>query len=109
MIAYPQYVAGNGQFDTELMVAARGNLAAKAGAEGVHGVGAIAQAVGYVSKVLDGSSRARAPSTIACLRRLGIIDSAIAGRLGGFASPTVYNRAGHAVGEIRVAANQESA
>jgi L-asparaginase II len=109
MIAYPQYVAGSGQFDTELMVAARGNLAAKGGAEGVHGVGAIAQAVGYVSKVLDGSSRARAPSTIACLRRLGIIDSAIAGRLGGFASPTVYNRAGHAVGEIRVAANQESA
>lgn len=109
MIAYPQFVAGTRQFDTELMTATAGNLVAKAGAEGVHGVGAIAQGVGYVSKALDGSSRARAPSTMACLQRLGIVDSTIAAKLAGFAAPAVYNRAGYAVGEIRVAANQESA
>lgn len=108
MIANPQYIAGTGQFDTELMAAARGNLVAKAGAEGVHGVGAIAQGVGYVSKVLDGSSRARAPSTMACLQRLGVVESTTAGKLARFAVPSVYNRAGYAVGEMRVEAQESS-
>lgn len=101
MIAFPQYVAGAGQFDTELMIAGKGSLAAKAGAEGVHGVAAIAQGYGYAAKVLDGSSRARGPSTIAVLRRLEILDGAAASRLARFARPTVYNRAGDPVGEIR--------
>ena len=71
MMRYPQYVAGTGQLDTELMIAGDGTIVSKAGAEGVHGVAAIAQGYGYVSKVLDGNSRARGPSTIAALRLLG--------------------------------------
>jgi L-asparaginase II len=101
MIAYPQYVAGAGQFDTELMIAGEGNLAAKAGAEGVHGVAAVGRGYGFAAKVLDGSSRARAPSTIAVLRRLAILDDATTARLARFARPAVYNRAGDSVGEIR--------
>ena len=94
MLAHPEYVAGTGQFDTELMVAGDGTIASKAGAEGVHGVAAIAQGCGYVSKVLDGSARARGPSTIAVLRRLGILDEEQLAKLARFASPKVYNRAG---------------
>jgi L-asparaginase II len=101
MIAYPEYVAGAGQFDTELMIAGEGSIAAKAGAEGVHGVAAIARGSGYAAKVLDGSSRARGPSTMAVLRRLQILDEATTVRLARFARPTVYNRAGDPVGEIR--------
>jgi len=102
MLANPEYVAGTGQIDTELMIAGRGNVAAKAGAEGVHGIAAIAQGYGYVSKVLDGNSRGRGPSTVAALRRLGVLDEAQAEQLARFARPKVYNRAGRAVGEIRV-------
>lgn len=101
MVACPEYVAGTGQLDTELMIAGAGTIVAKAGAEGVHGVAAIAQGYGYVSKVLDGNSRARGPTTIAVLRRLGVLDDAKAARLARFERPAVYNRAGYAVGEIR--------
>ena len=101
MLAYPEYVAGTGQFDTELMRAGRGGIAAKAGAEGVHGVAAIARGYGYVSKVIDGSSRGRGPSTVGVLRRIGILDEQQCVELERFARPAVYNRAGIAVGEVR--------
>jgi L-asparaginase II len=104
MTAHPRYVAGSGQLDTELMIAGKGTIASKAGAEGVHGVAAIAPGYGYASKVLDGNSRARGPSTIAALRRLGVLDESQTAQLVRFARPRVYNRAGHAVGEVRVAA-----
>ena len=101
MVEHPRYVAGAGQLDTELMLAAKGAIASKAGAEGVHGVAAIAAGCGYVSKVLDGAARARGPSTIAVLRRLGAIDADQMTVLAPFARPPVYNRAGKVVGEIR--------
>lgn len=101
MIAHPQYVAGSGAFDTELMIAAKGDVAAKSGAEGVHGVAAIPTGCGYVAKVLDGSSRARGPSTMAVLRRLQVLDEAACTQLVRFDRPAVYNRAGNLVGEIR--------
>jgi L-asparaginase II len=104
MLAHPEYVAGTGQFDTELMTAGAGNLVSKAGAEGVHGLAAIAQGYGFVAKVVDGASRARGPSSIAALRRLGLLDEVQAGQLARFARPPVYNRAGAKVGEI---VNQE--
>ncbi len=100
MLAHPEYVAGTDQFDTELMVAGGGNIVSKAGAEGVHGVAAISQGYGYLSKVLDGSSRARGPSSIAALRRLGVLDERQADELVRFGRSAVYNRAGHKVGEI---------
>ncbi len=102
MVAHPEYVAGTKQFDTELMLAADGNVAAKAGAEGVHGAAAIAQGWGYVSKTVDGGSRARGPSTVAVLRDLGALSARQAAALARFGAPSVYNRAGRLVGEIRV-------
>jgi L-asparaginase II len=100
MLAHPEYVAGTGQFDTELMIAGAGNIVSKAGAEGMHAAGAVSQGYGYASKVIDGSSRARGPSSISALRRLGVIDERQAGALARFARPPVYNRAGNKVGEI---------
>jgi L-asparaginase II len=100
MLAYPEYVAGTGQFDTELMIAGAGNVVSKAGAEGVHAAAAISQGYGYASKVIDGTSRARGPSSIAALQRLGVLDERQAGALARFARPPVYNRAGIKVGEI---------
>ncbi|HVA29195.1 MAG TPA: asparaginase [Candidatus Baltobacteraceae bacterium] len=104
MVSYPEYVAGTGEFDSVLMEAAGGGIACKVGAEGVHGVACIPQGIGFASKVLDGSSRARPPVTMAALRALGV-KAAGATELEAFARPIVYNRAGRRVGEIRVAAN----
>jgi L-asparaginase II len=102
MVDHPLYVAGSGQLDTELMLVGDGNVVSKAGAEGVHGVGAVRQGCGYAAKVLDGSPRARGPSTMAVLRRLGILDEEQLAKLARFARPNVYNRAGRMVGEVRV-------
>ena len=101
MIAYPQYVAGTGQLDTELMAAGGGNVVAKAGAEGVHAAGAIRQGYGFAAKVLDGGGRARGPSTIAVLRSLGVLNAEQSSALERFARPAIRNRAGAIVGEIR--------
>ncbi|MEO6834619.1 MAG: asparaginase [Candidatus Tumulicola sp.] len=104
MATHPEYVAGTGQFDTVLMQAGGGAIVCKGGAEGIHAVAAIPQGIGYVSKVLDGSGRARGPSTVAVLRRLGVLDEEKAMKLARFGRPVVYNRAGRAVGAIRAAA-----
>ncbi len=103
MMEHPAYVAGTGQLDTAIMLADEGSIVAKAGAEGVHGLGAVPQGYGYASKVLDGSARARGPSSIAALATLGVLDPAQVGKLARFARPTVYNRAGEIVGNIRAA------
>jgi L-asparaginase II len=100
MIAYPRYVAGTDQFDTALMRAGGGNIVSKGGAEGVHAAGAISSGIGFVSKVLDGAGRARGPSSVAALRRLGVLDGNQERELARFARAPVYNRAGNVVGEI---------
>lgn len=101
MREHPEYVAGTGQLDTVLMQAAQGSMFCKGGAEGVEGVGAIGAGLGLVSKVLDGSARARAPATMALLARLGLLEDAKAKELSRLSCPIVYNRAGRMVGEIR--------
>lgn len=101
MVSYPAYVGGTGTLDTDLMRVANGTIACKVGAEGVHAVSVIPQHVGYVSKVIDGASRGRAPSTLAVLGQLGALSEAQLQELKAFAEPVVYNRAGRAVGTVR--------
>ncbi|MHB8178665.1 MAG: asparaginase [Vulcanimicrobiaceae bacterium] len=101
MVSYPDYVAGTGEFDSELMRVAGGGIVSKAGAEGVHGVAVMAARLGYASKVIDGASRGRAPASVAALHRLGVLSGAQIEALAGFARPVLYNRAGRAVGSIR--------
>ena len=101
MVAYPEYVSGTREFDAALMRAGNGTIACKVGAEGVHAVAAVAAGLGFASKVIDGGSRGRAPSTIEALRALGVLDAPQLTELAAFARPVLYNRAGRAVGEIR--------
>jgi L-asparaginase II len=104
MVSHPEYVAGTGAFDTMLMQNTGGGIACKVGAEGVHGVAVIPKGIGFASKVLDGTSRARPPVTMAALRALGV-EASDATELGPWAEPIVYNRAGRRVGSIRVASD----
>ncbi len=101
MLARPEYVAGMGEFDTELMRSSRGSVLSKGGAEGVHGAAVLSRGFGFTSKVLDGTARARAPFSLASLQRLGALSAEQMERLARFVHPVVYNRAGRAVGEIR--------
>ncbi len=104
MVSHPEYVSGTLEFDTRVMTAGGGAIVCKSGAEGVHGLALIPQAIGLASKVLDGSSRGRGPTTMTALRALGS-PVADATDLAGFAAPIVYNRAGRAVGAIRAVAD----
>ena len=96
MQAHPGLVAGEARFDTRLMQAAAGQVVAKGGAEGVEGVGlvaeerqggALAQAesdagqtggLGCVVKVEDGSSRPIPLVVAHFLRAWGAADAAAA-------------------------------
>ena len=98
MLENPQYVSGTGEFDARLMLAARGTLVCKGGAEGVHGTALLDRGVGLVCKVVDGSSRARAPAVLTSLRALRLLDSAALAMLEDLEHPTIYNRVGRPVG-----------
>jgi L-asparaginase II len=100
MLAAPEYVAGTGRFDTDLMRVTKGSIACKAGAEGVHGDALLAAGVGLVVKVVDGTRRATAPATIALLRELGALDTTQSAALDAHARVDVKNVAGRIVGEI---------
>ena len=100
MLAHPQYVAGTGDVDTELMLACRGSLVVKSGAEGVFAAGSIPQRAGLVIKVVDGAARARPPAAMAVLEELDWLPADAASRLREFAQTPIYNRAGTLVGSI---------
>jgi L-asparaginase II len=100
MLAFPEYVAGTGRFDTALMSAAHGTIACKAGAEGVHGSALLRQELGLAAKVVDGTRRAAPPAVIATLKALGALDDGALASLGEFARPEVYNVAGRTVGHV---------
>ncbi|MFN2460886.1 MAG: asparaginase [Candidatus Velthaea sp.] len=100
MVAEPAYVGGTGRFDTDLMAAADGAIACKAGAEGVHGSALIGQGLGLVLKVIDGSRRAAPPAATALLRQLCALDDRQAAALETHARVPVRNVAGRIVGEV---------
>lgn len=105
MVAHPEYVAGTGEFDSELMRAGAGSIACKAGAEGVQCVSVIPRGIGFAAKVIDGAGRPRAPFTMAALQKLHALGETAATQLRAFSHPIMYNRAGRAIGEIRVTSN----
>jgi L-asparaginase II len=103
MRAEPWYVAGTGRLCTALMQAAPAVLA-KTGAEGVFWAALPELGLGLGLKVEDGATRAAEPALLAALAAIGALDEGAMATLADFASPTLRNHAGDAVGEIRVVA-----
>lgn len=112
MIAHPELVAGERRrLDTALMRTAHSRLVAKAGAEGVQGVGilagstAAASAAGLALKIEDGdsSNRARNVATCEALRQLGVLDEQALQRLSEYASPPILDPRGMSSGTVRPA------
>lgn len=94
MLAYPEMVAGEGRFDTELMRAAKGRLLSKSGAEGVILVGVVGERTGIAIKIDDGADRALHALAAALLDSLGLPSVPQA--------PQIRTREGTPVGEVKV-------
>ncbi len=77
MTHYPEMVAGDGAFDTELMRLSEGLLVSKSGAEGIQCIGRVGEGMGLAIKVLDGAKRAKYAVAIHLLKQLGWITPAI--------------------------------
>ena len=78
MTHHPTMVAGNGQFDTELMGLAPGELVSKSGAEGVQCIGRLGEGMGLTIKARDGAKRAKYAVAIHLLQQMGWISPSIA-------------------------------
>jgi L-asparaginase len=81
MTHHPNLVSGEGQFDTELMRLAEGELVSKTGAEGIQCIGRVGEGMGLAIKVTDGAKRAKYATAIHLLRQMGWISPAIAENL----------------------------
>jgi len=111
MLSNPDMVAGIGEFDTELMQAASGNILSKRGAEGYQALGISAAtwpgggAAGIVLKVHDGdgSKRARSVTCMTILRVLNLIIPEAQERLARFDQRPLSNFRQIEVGRIQIA------
>jgi L-asparaginase II len=100
IVAAPEYLAGTGRFDTDLIRIGNGRIVAKAGAEAVHATALLAGGIGLAVKVVDGSPRALAPAVVALLGQLGAVDPTQLRALGPHARVPLKNWSGTIVGDI---------
>ncbi|KOP28246.1 asparaginase [Hapalosiphon sp. MRB220] len=78
MTHHPAMVAGDGEFDTELMRLTPGELVSKAGAEGVQCISRLGEGMGLAIKVIDGAKRAKYAAAIHLLQQMGWISPSVA-------------------------------
>ncbi len=78
MTHHAAMVAGVGEFDTELMRLAPGELVSKTGAEGVQCIGRLGEGMGLTIKVMDGAKRAKYAVAIHLLQQMGWISPSAA-------------------------------
>ncbi len=108
MTAYPELVAGEGRFCTELMNAYDGALVGKQGADGCYGIGVRASdqterlgasgAVGISVKVEDGNSSIVGMVVMEVLEQLQIGTDQERDRLGSFHRPKMVNTMNREIG-----------
>ncbi|WP_458649141.1 asparaginase [Sivoneniella epilithica] len=77
MVHHPVLIAGEGEFDTELMRLTEGELVSKAGAEGIQCIGRVGEGMGLAIKVMDGAKRAKHAVAVHLLRQMGWISPSV--------------------------------
>nr|WP_315897276.1 asparaginase [Thermosynechococcus sp. HN-54] len=93
MTHHPDFVAGPGAFDSELMRLTEGEILSKSGAEGIQCVGRVGEGMGLAIKVSDGAKRAKYAVAIQLLKQLGWITPSVAEALGEqFLIPNQFTR-----------------
>lgn len=78
MTHHPALVAGDGEFDTELMRLSEGELVSKSGSEGIQCIARLGEGLGLAIKVMDGAKRAKYAVAIHILKQMGWISPSIA-------------------------------
>ncbi|MBD1925044.1 asparaginase [Trichocoleus sp. FACHB-90] len=78
MTHHPNLVAGEGEFDTELMRLTEGEIVSKGGAEGIECIGREGVGMGLAIKVMDGAGRAKYAVAIHLLKQMGWITPTMA-------------------------------
>ncbi|MBD2005578.1 MULTISPECIES: asparaginase [Cyanophyceae] len=78
MTHHPTLVAGEGEFDTELMRLTEGEIVSKGGAEGIECIGREGVGMGLAIKVMDGAGRAKYAVAIHLLKQMGWITPTMA-------------------------------
>jgi L-asparaginase len=81
MVHHPVLIAGDGEFDTELMRLTEGELVSKSGAEGIQCIGRVGEGMGLAIKVMDGAKRAKHAVAVHLLRQMGWISPSVAENL----------------------------
>jgi L-asparaginase II len=105
MVTHPEYVAGTGRLDTDLMRLARPQLFAKVGAEGFYCAGIPSMRLGVALKVEDGDKRASEPALLAVLHRIDALGQAQLHELSKYAAPEIVNTRNEVVGLVRTKLN----
>ncbi|WP_234031511.1 asparaginase [Lentibacillus cibarius] len=103
MANYPEMVAGTNRFDTDLMTAYQGRIAAKGGAEGVHCFADRHTGIGVAVKAEDGNARAADVASMEVLHQLNIGNHAIKDQLQTYHHAPVKNARQEKIGEIKPA------
>ena len=101
MWKYPEMISGRGRLDYELAIASKRNILTKAGAEALHCAVILDKGYGLAIKILDGSRRALAPTSIEVYRQLGVLNKRQLKELGDFVSPSIYDHQRKKVGFLK--------
>lgn len=101
MTTHPEMVSGAGRVDLALMQTALGDWVAKAGAEGVQGIGIRSAGLGIAIKIADGNPRALHVAVTAVLQQLGLVRSPEKTPLAPWVRPQLKNYRGLHTGEVR--------
>lgn len=101
MTGYPEMIAGTNGFDSELIKATRGKLAAKLGADGVYCVGAVGRNIGIAIKMEDGNVRVLSSVVLETLKQLELISDSELAELKHFYIRDIKSSQGDKIGEIR--------
>jgi L-asparaginase II len=100
MTTYPEMVAGDDRFDTDLMAAAEGAVVAKGGAEGFQGIGVPSKSCGIAIKITDGNARAIPPVAMRLLNTVHALPDSAEDALGRYIEPELNNHQSERVGRL---------
>jgi len=100
MIEYPEMVAGDEEFCTELMGFTNGKLIGKVGSEAVYCVGIKDKGIGICVKIIDGNERAVYPVVMQILKELNILDKNELNNLQHWSRVELKNNLDEVIGDI---------
>ena len=101
MTKYPEMIAGDKEFCTELIQAANGKLIGKIGSEAVYCLGLRKNHLGVCIKIADGADRALYPVVMQVLKDLDILSAVEFNSLSNWHETAIKNNLGQITGKIQ--------